>query len=863
MSRRAIRCAAAVACGRLLVAFAAAAADEAKPVSYENADFKSLPATLPLVRAGTFLLVDGVRVNGSGPYRFLLDTGAMGGGRVDVSLAAKLGLKQVGEIQSSDGSGRKGPSLPEYRLDSLKLGPIEFVGVRVISRDYNRHGAAAHGHIDGVLGMGLFEQFLLTIDYPASALSIATGALPKPNGKDILPLVPDAPVPSIQVLLSDNSYEARLDTGAMGGISVSAEIASRLKFIDEPKQVGEARTVAGPFKIERATLDGTLRIGDRVINNPEITIAGPMKNVNLGGPFLQDFAITLDQKHDRIRFQRAAPAASRSASSDPAEVVVDLEMEKGRPVISALVNGKGPFRFILDTGAATTVLNADFARKLKLKSTGTTRIGDPSNPTAIEAAIHTIDKLAMGGLTFSRVSAVSWDDKAIQHGIGDVCGVMGFPALADYVVTFDFPGRKLRLSKLPLTAADGSVPYTTNGENIPTIDVDAAGERVETHIDTGNAGEISLPRRLAKSFTFSGEPRSARARTASGEFEVLIARIDGEITIAGQTIRDPTVHFNDRFKWGNIGSGLLSRFVVSIDQQNRRIRLTPSGTSPPQPVRRVVAAPGGDPSRKRYGILAAVSSAGPMEVHGTIPDSIAEKAGLKKGDIILRINGQEVADLEMEQRGELLRASPVTMVIQRDGREIELSMSLDEPPPTKPAERTRVAPRKKDAANTINLLLPPSPAVAVTPWEKMKQAVSGRFRVEARMWKSPNSPPVTISGTSTWSFAHDRYLHEVFELSVNGRELKGEAFLGPAGDAGVYELVQVDAFNPQMFHVRGKWNDAASSLTMESITPDSRPLRWSYRWSNDGAFTKEMHLRDPDGAWRLASDYKYTPIDPK
>ena len=69
----------------------------ARAAAYARLHAGELPAELPVALAGGFVLVEGVRVNGEGPFRFLLDTGAMGAGRVDASLAQRLRLETTGE----------------------------------------------------------------------------------------------------------------------------------------------------------------------------------------------------------------------------------------------------------------------------------------------------------------------------------------------------------------------------------------------------------------------------------------------------------------------------------------------------------------------------------------------------------------------------------------------------------------------------------------------------------------------------------------------------------------------------------------------------------------------------------------------
>lgn len=272
--------------------------------AYTKAAFKELPAELPITLAGTQILVDGVHINGTGPYRFLLDTGGMGGGRVDSSIAKKLGLESVDTVQAGDGTDRPTVTLPVYQLDELRLGPATFHGVRVLSRDYNKHGAAVRGRIDGVLGFHLFRELLLTIDYPGEKIRLAQGALPEPDGNDVIAYDPEAFVPTIEVTLAGKKYEAHLDSGSMGGITVSEAISEELPLAGEPRKIGEARTLTGAFPIYLVGLDGDFAFGGHVLEKPDIVIGGPMAGVNIGGRTLKDFVVTFDQVSSRVRFTR-------------------------------------------------------------------------------------------------------------------------------------------------------------------------------------------------------------------------------------------------------------------------------------------------------------------------------------------------------------------------------------------------------------------------------------------------------------------------------------------------------------------------------------------------------------------------------
>ncbi len=528
---------------------------------------------IPFALASTQILIDDVFVNGEGPFRFLLDTGAMGGGRVDVTLVETLSLEPADEVMAGDGTNRPDRRMPAYVLGTLEVGGLRCEGVSVLSRDYNRPGKEVRGHIDGVLGFALFEEYLLTVDYASRTIRVERGELPEPDGVEILAMAGDGG-PGVEVELGGRRHVARLDTGSMGAISVSEEIADSLTFQAEPEVIGEARTMTGAFSIRRARADGEFRIGRHVRTSPEVVVGGPLLGMNVGGDLLREFVVTYDQRGQRVRFRAAestrpegAPKRSRLGQGP---VPVPMDLVGGRPAIEATVNGNGPFLFIVDTGAGGMILDANLAEELELTPTGRTRIGDPARPDAIEASTFELERVAIGGTTFEGLAALAIDNRIL----GDARGIIGLPVLQDAIVTIDFPEERLVLSRGALSPHDGSVAYGLDGDFLITIPLDVAGQAIDAHVDSGSMGGVSLPLRLASRLPLRAPPAvTGRARTMSGEFDVWGATLDGAIRISGVTLDDPELQFNERFAWGNVGSSALKRFVVTIDPTNQRIRL--------------------------------------------------------------------------------------------------------------------------------------------------------------------------------------------------------------------------------------------------------------------------------------------------
>ena len=100
---------------------------------------------------------------------------------------------------------------------------------------------------------------------------------------------------------------------------------------------------------------------------------------------------------------------------------------------------------------------------------------------------------------------------------------------------------------------------------------------------------------------------------------------------------------------------------------------------PPLPgpaVRRVVDTGG---STRRYGILMETPRGGEQYVlvDDTAENSIARSAGLRASDRIVAINGTAVAQMWPEQLRTAMRASPMTLTVERGSERLNLRMSLD------------------------------------------------------------------------------------------------------------------------------------------------------------------------------------------
>ena len=274
------------------------------------------------------------------------------------------------------------------------------------------------------------------------------------------------------------------------------------------------------------------------------------------------------------------PAHTLLAAGDTASAPLDLRM--GQPIVEVTLNGKGPYRMFLDTGASTTVLDSTLAAELGLKSEGKTRIGDPADPQAIEADRVTLESMRIGTAEFTGVPAVTWDRSALRPGPDRPLGVVGLPVFHELLEAIDFPAATVRLTRGALAAKRSDVVAFEYDNGVPLVPIDVAGKKMKAHLDTGSPGLLSIPEKDSSQVRFDGPLRVVgRGRTVAGDVLFRGAPLDGSFQVGGATFDRPLVVLNDRLPTANVGSRALRDCVLTLDTAHQRLSIERTRESAP------------------------------------------------------------------------------------------------------------------------------------------------------------------------------------------------------------------------------------------------------------------------------------------
>jgi Aspartyl protease/PDZ domain len=306
-------------------------------------------------------------------------------------------------------------------------------------------------------------------------------------------------------------------------------------------------------------------------------------------------------------------------------------------VFEAMINGKGPFPLIFDTGASVNTLNPAVVAQLGLRAESGT-VSVPAIGGSVEAKTFHVDEVRIGGLavqdqTFYSIQ-MPWPD-----GTGPV-GAVGYAVMSQLVVTIDYEQQRLSFFD------PAGFVYRGRGTKItlepdPTQIVVTASIGGWAHgdfvVDSGDLGGFSVSAGFVKKYAvldhvphryhgdFGGG--GAGGDLPSG----WITRIK-TICIEKACVHHIITYLSDgQASWdqhaGIIGQDILKQFVVTVDWPHHALYLEKNpGRAKPDVF-------------NRSGILNDLDESGKaLKVVAVLPGSPGEKAGVKVGDHIVAID---------------------------------------------------------------------------------------------------------------------------------------------------------------------------------------------------------------------------------
>lgn len=276
----------------------------------------------------------------------------------------------------------------------------------------------------------------------------------------------------------------------------------------------------------------------------------------------------------RIRLLCALTICGSFCTSAPGQndpFSAPIELTHGKPFVMVTVNGKGPFRFVIDTGTGGDgFVSAQLAEALHLPESGYVHLSDPSRQGGQRVPVVTIQTLEVAGVVFKEVRALK---HVLSSADGNCDGLLGFELFRDYLLTLDYPNRRMALRSGILTPdGERSVLPFQAPDGIPIIRLAIGDLPIEAQIDSGGTG-LSLPESMVSQLKLASEPEVfGRAESFSTRFELKAAKLASDVHLGNYTFASPFVEINSAFPLANLGSSAMQHFIFTFDQKAGLVR---------------------------------------------------------------------------------------------------------------------------------------------------------------------------------------------------------------------------------------------------------------------------------------------------
>jgi len=354
---------------------------------------------------------------------------------------------------------------------------------------------------------------------------------------------------------------AILINGVTGLVDYRLEVITGLASVTKYSDFHTIGGVKTPFAIDFATPGAPFKISAR-FDSAKVNRDIPDSLFRMPGARQEDF-----------RF-----------GNDADSVIIPFRPANDHLFVSATVNGKGPFDFLLDSGAGMSVLSSRLADSLRIAVKGNIPTRGVGGYGSIGFA--TIDSLALGDLTlqFSRVTIL--DFSSLDTNLGwPLGGILGYDFFARFKTTVDFDGRRLVLSRSdgkPCPIEAQSAPFDVFAQ-VPVMEVYVNGRPTRVMLDLGAQTGLVLrghARALAGIEISRGEESRIRISGVGGTRAMRQVTIDS-LRIGNVTLREPTALVAEDFASmpfpeyieGLLGVTILKRFNLVIDYAADRICL--------------------------------------------------------------------------------------------------------------------------------------------------------------------------------------------------------------------------------------------------------------------------------------------------
>jgi Aspartyl protease/PDZ domain len=344
---------------------------------------------------------------------------------------------------------------------------------------------------------------------------------------------------------------------------------------------------------------------------------------------------------------------------------VPIRLANNHIFVDAVVNGKGPFPFIVDTGGHT-ILTPSTVAALGLATQGEAPSAGAGEQVTTSGYAK-VREIAVGDMRMRDQTAFTLDFAAKATEGFEVGGMIGFEFFRRFAVRIDYGSGTMTIidpARFDPTDAGTPIPFLFY-DHMPQVDGRLGNLPGRFAIDTGSRSEVDLTtpfvERARLRDAYPDGVLAVSGWGVGGPVKSQVVRAKS-LTLGNVTVASPVASlstskagsFSDANYEGNVGSGFLKRFIVTFDYAHQVMYLKP-----------IVPPPVDTGTFDKSGIWINLGDKG-FEVVDVAENSPAKKAGLVVGDIIVGIDEKAAGTLSLSDARQQFRMRPDGTVVRLD-----------------------------------------------------------------------------------------------------------------------------------------------------------------------------------------------------
>jgi len=293
----------------------------------------------------------------------------------------------------------------------------------------------------------------------------------------------------------------------------------------------------------------------------------------------------------------SAVASAQTAAPPVAEVVVTapepryvaptLRDRIGRIWAPVFIDGQGPFRFVLDTGATTVALSRDAATLLGLRLDRARQVRLRGTTGSSLVPQITVDRIEIGDFLVENQRVILVDD-----AFGGADGVLATRLLSDRRIFVEFRKDRIEITRSrgqPAPLGFTTIPVKFASPQVPWVDAWSGPAKVKAVIDTGaqqTLGNLALRVALAAARRRAMELRNEGVIGVTGDVQegqsagVPTIRL-GNVQVSNARVNFVDLHIFEHWRMLDEPAILIGMDVIGVldtfilDYRRRELQLLP------------------------------------------------------------------------------------------------------------------------------------------------------------------------------------------------------------------------------------------------------------------------------------------------